>query len=427
MPAHHRLQRLRRRAKHLAPLLWVGLALLIEVVFHVSQFRVPVPSHELDPPFYTSCQEPDTSAPRENAALVMLVRNQELAQAQHSIASIERRFNQWFHYPYVFLNDEPWSDEFISTVRGMTNASTTFEVIPQESWTFPSWLDKDAAQASIDSQGKHGVLYGGMTTYHHMCRFFSGAFYTLEALRKYKYYWRIEPDVDFSCSITYDPFVEMARHKKVYGFTIALWEEKATCPSLFRQVSDWKEVHDIKTTNLWKASISPSRLPWPLRSLVSWMPHRDRHGDSWNLCHYWSNFEIADLDFFRDAPYQNLYEHLEKTAGFYFERWGDAAVHAMAVNMLVEPRNVHHFADFAYRHDWYYQCPANAPGGQLTESDILNRAEPKWAEEVEGGIGCRCDCDGRKTRNQAAYCLNKLREPTSPKRPWSTWALGWVL
>lgn len=148
----------------------------------------------------------------------------------------------------------------------------------------------------------------------------ASAFYELEALRKYKYYWRIEPDVDFPCSITYDPFVEMARHKKVYGYTIALPEEGSTCPSLFRQVSDWKEFHNIQDTDLWKASISPSRLPWPLRSFTKHFPHRDRHGDSWNLCHYWSNFEIADLDWFRAAPYQNLYAHLEKTGGFYFER-----------------------------------------------------------------------------------------------------------
>jgi mannosyltransferase len=146
------------------------------------------------------------------------------------------------------------------------------------------------------------------------------AFYNLDALKKYKWYWRLEPDIDFSCSITYDPFVEMARHKKVYGYTIALWEEKRTCPGLFREVSDWKEAHHVKTTNLWKASISPSRIPWPFRTMFNWLGQRDRRGDSWNLCHYWSNFEIADLDFFRDAPYQSLYAHLEKTGGFYFER-----------------------------------------------------------------------------------------------------------
>lgn len=151
---------------------------------------------------------------------------------------------------------------------------------------------------------------------HWHCR----SFYNIEALKKYKWYWRLEPDVEFSCSITYDPFVEMARHKKVYGFTISLWEEKRTCPSLFREVSDWKEAQGIPSNTLWKAGIDASWAPWPFRSLLSWFSHRDRNGDGWNLCHYWSNFEIADLDFFRGPKYQDLYKHLEHTGGFYFER-----------------------------------------------------------------------------------------------------------
>lgn len=148
----------------------------------------------------------------------------------------------------------------------------------------------------------------------------SRKFYTLEALKEYKWYWRIEPDVDFHCSITYDPFVEMAKHDKIYGFTIALWEVPSTCPGLFREVADWKERHRIKTTELWKATMTPSWLPWPFRSMMSWARHRDRYGDGWSLCHYWSNFEIGNLDFFRGRGYQDLFEHLDKTGGFYFER-----------------------------------------------------------------------------------------------------------
>lgn len=112
----------------------------------------------------------------------------------------------------------------------------------------------------------------------------------------------------------------MAKHKKVYGYTTALWEEQATCPTLFREVSDWKEQNGIASSDLWKASISPSRLPFFLRGFSSWFSHRDRTGDSWNLCHYWSNFEIADLDFFRGSSYQSLYAHLEKSGKFYLER-----------------------------------------------------------------------------------------------------------
>ncbi len=148
-------------------------------------------------------------------------------------------------------------------------------------------------------------------------------FYTLDALKKYKWYWRLEPDVDFLCSITYDPFVEMARRDKVYGFTISLWEEADTCPTLFRAAADWKERRGLPTSDLWRAMMQASWVPFPLRRLLAWLPHRDRRGDLWSRCHYWSNFEIADLDFFRGRDYQDLFAHLDKKGGFYFERVSD--------------------------------------------------------------------------------------------------------
>lgn len=142
----------------------------------------------------------------------------------------------------------------------------------------------------------------------------------MDALKEYKWYWRIEPDVDFSCAIPYDPFVQMARHKKIYGFVNALWEVGTTCPSLFRTTADWMEAQSLRPTSLWKAMIEASWMPWPFRRLLSLIPHRDRYGDGWSLCHYWSNFEIADMDFFRGKQYQDYFEHLDAQGGFYYER-----------------------------------------------------------------------------------------------------------
>ncbi|KAK3692320.1 nucleotide-diphospho-sugar transferase [Podospora appendiculata] len=396
------------------PLLILAVAAILEVYIHTRRFAVKQPDHELDEPFYTQCQEPAVEKPRENAALVMLARNSELKKALKTVESIEKHFNGWFHYPIVFLNDEPWSAEFMKAMNASVSGVARFEVIPKDEWTFPAWMDANEAKEAIAKQGRDGILYGGLETYHHMCRFYSGKFYTLKALQQYKWYWRIEPDVDFHCSITYDPFVEMAKHDKVYGFTISLPEEPMTCPSLFREIADWKEEHNIPTTELWKATVTASWVPWPFRSWMSRFRHRDKAGDGWSLCHYWSNFEIANMDFFRDRKYQDLYEHLDKTRGFYEERWGDAAVHSLALAMLLNSDQVHHFEDFGYRHDWFFQCPANAPGGQLLESKALG--DFPFNKERQGGIGCRCECDGAQTRNYASYCLNKLKQPNTSKR-----------
>ncbi|KAK8048871.1 glycosyltransferase family 15 protein [Apiospora phragmitis] len=371
------LRRLIRPARRLP---WVyilpvlGLC-LIEVLIHRSKYSVPLPARELDEPFFKGCQEPDVNHPRENAVMVMLARNSERIAANKTITSIEKAFNK-----------------------------ATFEVIPKEQWTFPPGMDEKAAKQSMKEQGQRGLPHAGSEGYHHMCRFYSGKFYQLEALKKYKWYWRLEPDVDFTCAITYDPFVHMAKNNKKYGFTIALWEVGTTCPSLFRDIANWKELHNLPSNNLWKATVQASWIPYPFRQMLAYfMPHTDRFGDVWSLCHYWSNFEIADMDFFRS-------------------KGGDAAVHALAVALFLDPSQVHHFEDFGYRHDLLYQCPANAPDLQLTEAEILFGNKPYWPERL-GGVGCRCQCDGDKPRNYGGYCLNKLKQPNTRARPWLTWFL----
>ena len=50
-----------------------------------------------------------------------------------------------------------------------------------------------------------------------MCRFNSGFFFKHELLQPYRYYWRVEPWVQFYCDITEDPFLLMQENEKIYG------------------------------------------------------------------------------------------------------------------------------------------------------------------------------------------------------------------
>lgn len=47
----------------------------------------------------------------EKATLLMLVRNRELEEALSSIRMIEDRFNRRYHYPWTFMNDEPFTED----------------------------------------------------------------------------------------------------------------------------------------------------------------------------------------------------------------------------------------------------------------------------------------------------------------------------
>lgn len=49
---------------------------------------------------------------RANATFVILCRNSDLQNTVKSIREIEDRFNRNYHYPYVLLNEVPFTEEF---------------------------------------------------------------------------------------------------------------------------------------------------------------------------------------------------------------------------------------------------------------------------------------------------------------------------
>ncbi|SPO00887.1 related to alpha-1,2-mannosyltransferase [Cephalotrichum gorgonifer] len=410
-----------RRFRAPSWLVLLVLLLFLEVAIHYYSLLVPRPPREQDAVFHRGCANPADYTRREKAVLVMLARNHEVEGALETVHLVEQRFNRFFNYPIMFLNDEQWEPEVMAALNSSVSGVARFEVIPNGKWGYPEGMDKAKAEESMRQQEKDGVKYGGTVSYHHMCRFFSGEFFLLDALKEYKWYWRIEPNVGFYCDLTYDPFVEMARNNKVYGWTMATWERGETVPSLFRVTSDYKEAHGYATTTLWTAFLSASWLPMPLRWLAAHFSLRDRYGDRWNRCHYWDNFEIADLDFFRGRAYQKYYRFLDGLGGFYAERWGDASVHSLAVGMLLDPKQVHHFQDIAYMHDNLWVCPNNAPGAQLPELPAApGNPAPKPDPERAGGVGCRCSCpDGGGSRRQSNHhneCLLRLKEPNTRER-----------
>ena len=70
---------------------------------------------------------------RQNATILILTKNDELDQIITSIDSIETHFNQWFHYPYVFLNNVPFDDDFKEIIQRHTDSVVEFgELKPDE-------------------------------------------------------------------------------------------------------------------------------------------------------------------------------------------------------------------------------------------------------------------------------------------------------
>jgi mannosyltransferase len=155
----------------------VCLLLLLEVYVHVRNHAVTHPAEPLDAPFYTGCQDPvlNTTA-RASAVLLMLARNTEVDGAVASVRSVQEQFNDNFGYPWVFLNDVEYSEEFKGKVRQAVGKEVDmkFEQIPKNMWGYPKWIDQEKAKESMQVMEHKKIQYGGSESYHHMCRFQSG-------------------------------------------------------------------------------------------------------------------------------------------------------------------------------------------------------------------------------------------------------------
>jgi mannosyltransferase len=48
-----------------------------------------------------------------------------------SMRDLERTFNRKFNYPWLFLNDEPFTEEFKKKISAETKAKVTFGTSPR--------------------------------------------------------------------------------------------------------------------------------------------------------------------------------------------------------------------------------------------------------------------------------------------------------
>ncbi|RLV94526.1 putative mannosyltransferase KTR2 [Spathaspora sp. JA1] len=320
---------------------------------------------------------------KENATMVMLCRNSDLEGALKSMRSLEDRFNRDYKYPWVFLNEVPFSEEFIEKTTLMASGKVYHELIPEQDWEPPHFINETKLQENLDSS--HHIIYGGYRSYRNMCHFNSGHFYRQKRLLDYEWYFRVEPDVEYMCDFQYDPFEFLRTNNKIYGFIVSFLEYENTIPTLWSTVESFmQENPDLIHPNNSLEFITTREKCY--NKYVELIPSSSKY----NLCHFWSNFEIANLNFFRGEPYGKYFDYLDKSGGFYYERWGDAPVHTIGLNILLDKNQIHHFDDIGYFHPPYLSCPSSS--------------------ELRASKRCICDTKsldkGRKTIDVDVYsCL----------------------
>ncbi|GMM37286.1 hypothetical protein DASC09_046110 [Saccharomycopsis crataegensis] len=335
-----------------------------------------VMSHKINEPRVDNLQRPDVNYRRANATLMSLVRNSEIDGLVDSMRQVEAHFNKKFRYPWTLMNNRPFEEEFKRRVLAETDAQVNFVVIPPELWDIPPSIDIEKMNAGMKKLADQDLPYATLASYRNMCRFNSGTFYNVPEMQQYRWYWRVEPSVNYFCDIDYDVFKFMEDNGKTYGFVATLYEIAETIPTL------WSTSLEFVKEN--PQYLNPNgAFDWLLND--NQLPDKAKLAKGYSTCHFWSNFEIGDMDFYRGEAYSKWFDHLEKAGGFYYERWGDAPVHSVGLGLFADKSKIHWFRDMGYHHPPYYHCPTSdkcsgCTAGLFTphENILDQNCNPHW-------------------------------------------------
>jgi len=233
-----------------------------------------------------------------NACIIVLARNSDLENIIDLVKQFERNFNKNYSYPYLLMNNEPFTDKFKKDLLQFTNATIEFELIDENHWKVPDWIDGQRLNASLEK-----IKFS--LNYRHMCRFNSGFFFRQRASLKYEYYMRLDTDSRFCQPIVRDPFQTLISLNKSYGYIISDTESIETIETLWSTIKNWILTRNIK--NEFKTGLK----------FIS----NDNGNSLSNMCMFYNNFEIGRFDVFRNEKYLSYFDYLDKSGGFFYERW----------------------------------------------------------------------------------------------------------
>ncbi|CAI4055783.1 hypothetical protein SKDZ_02G3050 [Saccharomyces kudriavzevii ZP591] len=323
----------------------------VEVLAENEQLYDEILAQEItEPKVDNLVRSGDPLSGKGNGTILSLVKNSDLENIIGSIRQLEKQYNKNFGYPYTFLNDEEFTDEFKDGIRNILpkDRIVNFGIISPDKWNMPDGIDRERYDKEMEKMETGEVLYAKVESYHNMCRFYSKEYYNHPLLSEYRYVWRLEPSVDFYCKIEYDIFQFMSMNDKIYGFVLNIYDDPETIRTLWTSTMEFVKEHPdyLNVGGAFKWLKDNSQNP---------KCYEDTQG--YSTCHFWTNFEIVDLEFLRSEPYEQYVQFLDKKGGFYYERWGDAPVRSLALALFADKSRIHWFRDIGYHHVPYANCP----------------------------------------------------------------------
>ncbi|KAG2188837.1 hypothetical protein INT44_003977 [Umbelopsis vinacea] len=276
------------------------------------------------------------------AALVAVVRNADLYTIRSTIRTIEDRWNHQYNYPWVFLSDQPLSQEFKHYTQMLSGAPMYYGLIDQREWSYPHWIDTRFAEMEMGRYAEMGLFRGGSLDFRLKSRFHTGFIQYHSLLRDLEFYWRVEPESKYLCDINFDPFLFMKENNKKFAFVINDGERMENIPSLWEATRNFIMSH-------WSFVVPWEKSIQPLVTNKGWQ--------YFNGCLFWNNFAIYSLDYLRSPSYRTFFEYLDKKGGFFYERWSDVTVQTIMASLFLKREELHFFNEIGFEYWQATHCP----------------------------------------------------------------------
>jgi alpha 1,2-mannosyltransferase len=169
--------------------------------------------------------------------------------------------------------------------------------------------------------------------YRHMCRFFTGWLYEQEIMQNYEYYLRLDTDSFVLSFINFDLFVWMRNNNCEYSYikdAIQIDNPKVVI-GLWETTAKWLVENGFQTeTSI--TEIQEGKM-------------------------FYTNFELAKTSsFLKGSKYFDFYKFIDVSGGIFQNRWGDAPLKYLGVNLFIPANKLKPITGFTYQHGAVYTC-----------------------------------------------------------------------
>jgi hypothetical protein len=266
------------------------------------------------------------------SAIVYLLNNnqKDISNFRHSISLLYDNYYKSFPCDIICFYEKDFPEEELEYLK---NALSILKVsFVNIDFEIPNFYSQETLQ-SIPQYYPHPDFpqaNGFSIGYRHMCRFFAGAMFHHPLILQYKYLWRLDTDSFIVSPICYNIFDKLEQNNCLYGYINIQHDHPGVIKNLW-------EISEEYFRKLNKCNIFEN----PQIKF-----HKNRV--------FYTNFEVFNVEWFAGNDYKNYFDFIDESAGVYKYRWGDHSIRYIALNSLLDEKQLYFYDDIHYFHQKEY-------------------------------------------------------------------------